>query len=449
MLLTAGLLAILALPVAATETARQDAPPNVLIITVDALRYDRLSAYGYRKVTSPAIDALLAQSIRFDDAYTPEPLTAPSMYSMLTSLTPDLHGASRNAVPMRPGLDSLPKTLARHGYRTVAFVANWTLRDRLTGLGRHFDDYHEVLVRKRWWGLVSAEAGAQDVNAAVERWMDQVGHRRLSGRPWMLWIHYVDPHAPYLLHSEFARRLGLPNHGLDKSHRYDTEVAFSDAAIGVLLPKLLAPEALGQNTIVVFAADHGESLGEHGYWGHGRNLYQETVRVPLAIHWTGHFDARTIEAPASLLDVEPTLLDLAGIPAAARRGELAGFDWGPVLGGGAEPPAGRLLLLQAHRGAAINRPGGAAAREAGLLEVGVVQRGRKQTWRPGQHRLLTFDLVADGAERVNLTPEAAAPTPVLHELYAAISSRLKALGTPDQTLDAAEIAKLRSLGYLQ
>ena len=150
------LVALALIPVAANGAKRDPGgvPPNVLIVSIDTLRADHVSAYGYSRATTPNLDDLIADGVRFDRARTIEPLTGPALVSMLTSIHPHEHGASRNGLRMRPGLASLPKAMQANGYRTVAYVGNWTLRDKLSGLAEHFDSYNEVLTRNRWWGMV-------------------------------------------------------------------------------------------------------------------------------------------------------------------------------------------------------------------------------------------------------------------------------------------------------
>ncbi|MGH9464210.1 MAG: sulfatase-like hydrolase/transferase, partial [Thermoanaerobaculia bacterium] len=147
--------------------------PDILLLTVDTLRADRLGAYGCERATSPRIDALLAEGARFSEARTIEPLTAPALASMITSLHPHDHAATRNGLRMRSDLPSLPKVLARRGYETAAFVGNWTLRDQLLGMGEHFTTYEEVLERRRWLGLMRGEATAGDLNAPALAWVDR------------------------------------------------------------------------------------------------------------------------------------------------------------------------------------------------------------------------------------------------------------------------------------
>jgi arylsulfatase A-like enzyme len=375
--------------------------PNVLVLTVDALRSDRLSGYGYRRPTSPGIDRLLAAGVRFTAARTVEPLTNPALCSLFTSLYPHQHGATRNGLRLRGGLDSLPRILGRRGYRTAAFVGSWVLVNRISGLGDHFDRYAELLTRRRWFGLFKGEATAEDLTDAALGWL---GERQATGsgaggdaRPFLLWVHYVEPHAPYRLQAGFAARLGLPavRGEVSRADRYDTEIAFADYHLARLLRAIDADPRLRANTLVVFAADHGESLGEHGYWGHGRNLYEQTLRIPLGLAWPGHLRAGTVTAPADILDVAPTVLGLIGLPVPAS---FEGFDWAPVLAGAARPPRRRICWFEAHRGAVLAAHGSDNARRAGLLEVGMLDGSRKEVLRPGERRPRVFDLERDPEE---------------------------------------------------
>ncbi len=287
--------------------------PNVVILTIDTLRADHLSSYGYARPTTPNIDRLLASGVRFSDARTVEPLTNPALASMFTSLYPHEHGATRNGLRMRPGLPSVARALGRRGYESAAFVSNWPLKNRISGLGEHFGRYEEVFTRKRWLGLFKDEANAEDLTDAALAWL---ARPRQASRPFLLWVHYVEPHAPYRLHEEMVRPLGIARHGVpSRVDRYDTEIAFADAQLGRLLAAFERDPELKANTLFVFAGDHGESLGEHGYWGHGRNLYEPTLKIPLGMAWAGRIHpGTTIDAPAQILDVAPTILGLAGLP---------------------------------------------------------------------------------------------------------------------------------------
>ncbi len=452
-LLSAALLLALVSPIrlAAQAPTPQDRPsqdrrandeprPHILMIAVDTLRYDRLSFHGAGRPTSPQIDKLLSTGASFDQARVVEPLTAPSMISMITSLQPHEHGASRNGIPMRERIPSIPKVLDRLGYRTAAFVGNWTLRDKVSGLGEHFDDYQEVLTKKRWFGLLFGEADADDLTDTTLEWVDEyfsTPHRR----PMFLWTHYVDPHAPYVLHEEHAAALGIPTRGeVSKSDRYDTEVAFVDHAIGELIAgvrKYVAEEDL----LVIFVSDHGENLGEHDYWGHGRYLWEENLKVPMSFTWKGRIPSQRIDSFASTLDLGPTLLGLLDLPVPEV---FEGFDWSPLILRGEKPPQ-RTTYHQAHKGAA--QGSAANARKSGLLEVALVGSGGKEVYRLKNEKHQIYEILKDPGEKKPQQLEALSP-----EMQAWLKDVREGLSRSDHApvpeLDPESIEKLRALGYI-
>jgi len=420
--------------------------PNVLIVTIDTLRADHLSAYGYRRPTTPNLDRLLAAGTRFSEARTVEPLTNPSLCSMLTSTYPHEHGSTRNGLRMRSGLPSAARVLGRRGYRSAAFVGNWTLRDEISGLGEHFERYDEVFTRKRWLGLFKGEATAEDLTDAALAWLDD--HQKNQRRPFLLWVHYVEPHAPYRLQEEFAGRLGIKTSGdVSRQDRYDTEIAFTDHHVGRLLAVLDRDPALAANTLVIFAADHGESLGEHGYWGHGRHLFDTALRIPLGFVWPGRIRPGVIDAPALNLDVAPTVLGLAGLPVPAG---FRGFDWTPVLKGAAQPPRDRPIWFQAHKGAVLSAQEAASARRKGLLEIGMLNGRRKEIFRAPEARRWLFDLTRDPRETRSLVASASPLSDPLRQWMADVNRGLidsDRLGPA--RVDAENVEQLRALGYVE
>jgi arylsulfatase A-like enzyme len=442
-------LSILVLAAPAFPAVRQtDAPgqrfPNVVILTIDTLRADRLSSYGYRRPTTPNIDRLLASGARFTEARTVEPLTNPALCSMFTSLYPHEHGATRNGLRLRPELPSAARSLVRRGYRSAAFVGNWTLKNRISGLGDHFERYDEVFTRKRWLGMFKGEATAEDLTDAALGWLE--GMRSKPPRPFLLWVHYVEPHAPYRLQEGFARPLGVAVRGeVSRTDRYDTEIAFVDHHLGRLLEAFDRDPALKANTLFVFTADHGESLGEHGYWGHGRNLFEPTLRIPLGFAWSGRVRPGTIvDAPALNIDVAPTILGLAGLPIPSG---FRGFDWTPVFQG-APPPRSRIAFFQAHKGAVLSAHEARSARRKGLLEVGVLVGGRKEIFRLTERRLWLFDLGRDPRETRGATLGAKVSRH-LHEWMERVQKGLivsDRLGPAE--VDPENVEQLRALGYV-
>ncbi len=438
------LVAVLTAPAAVPASDAAAGRPNVLLITIDTLRADRLSAYGYSRKTSPNLDRLITEGVRFTQARTVEPLTGPALCSMVTSRYPHQHGASRNGLRMRPELDSFPKQLREAGYRTAAFVGNWTMKSKATGLDEHFELYETVLRRKRWWGLVSSEATADDLNESAFTWL--AGHAAGEpDRPFLLWVHYVEPHAPYRLQERHLPALGLAQRSdYPPSDRYDTEIAEVDRSVGELLAHLAALD-LGRETLLVFTADHGESLGEHNYWGHGRHLYEGTLHIPLSVSWPGRLTPRTIDAPALNLDVAPTILGLVGLAAPAS---FAGYDWSRALRGEVEPPAGRQTHYQAHKGVVLSAHDSDVARRSGLLEVAIMDRQLKQIFRAKSGRLRRHDLTTDPGELLNLGDEGDPPSESLQGWMDQVARGLTNLDSdPPEPLDEESIESLRALGY--
>ena len=419
--------------------------PSVVLVTVDTLRADRLSAYGYGRSTTPNLDRLLASGVRFSNAHAPEPLTTPALVSLLTSTWPHQHGSTRNGIASKPGLPSLGKILGRRGYRTAAFVGNWTLRDRLSGLAEHFQTYEVLLTRKRWLGLLKKEAEGQDLTEAALEWAARE-RDAAAPRPIFLWVHYVEPHAPYRLQARFAPRLGLPrSENLPRSDRYDTEVAYTDEQIGALLQglgRLIPPDRL----LVLFAADHGESLGEHGDWGHGRTLYEPALRIPMGLAWAGRVRSTVMARPATSLDLAPTVLGLLGLP---RHPGWEGADWSGELTGG---PASAFApaCYQAHKGAVQSIQDAKRARRAGLLEVGHLSGSRKEIVRVrATEERAMFDLAADPAEARNLVEPRSPPSPELRACLEAVKAGLQlADALPQPPVDDETLQGLRALGYV-
>lgn len=438
------LLSFLAL-VAPASSEAQRRFPDVVVVAVDTLRYDRLSIHGYHRPTSPRIDALLRRGARFEEMRVVEPLTAPSMASIFTGLYPHEHGATRNGLRLRPGIESLTSVLSERGYVTSAIVGNWTLRSELLGLDEHFDHYEGVWSRKRYFGLFNSEATAEDLNDAALGWVDD--HLDRDQRwPFLLWVHYVEPHEPYQLQRDFVERLDIPRKETP-SDRYDTEVAFVDRAIGRFLEEL-AKRVPSEDLLIVFVSDHGESLGEHSYWGHGRHLYEPTLHIPAGFVWDGRIAPdQAIRAPATSLDLPPTILGLLGLPVPAS---FRGQDFSSTLLDGAEAQMERKTFHEAHKGAAHGDE--AKARRNGLLEVGVVENARhKEILRVKRGRdLRVFDLETDPNERFDqVEKDEATPSETLATFLERVREGLEASDElPPAKLSDEDRERLRALGYI-
>jgi arylsulfatase A-like enzyme len=313
--------------------------PNVLLITFDTTRADHLSCYGYARRTSPTIDSLAAHGVLFENAYTAIPLTGPSHISMMTSLYPQQHGATINGMHMstRPRPVLLAQILHHLGYRTAAFVSAWPLKKGITGLGRGFNVYNENF--SYHYKVVNAARHGNEVGDASRRWLEKHGRSKF-----FLWVHYFDPHHPYDLHPEFANlpqernaKIFPVSASVDaeraaKIRAYDSEIAFDDNDLAKTL-KLLDDLGVRDNTLIVFVADHGESLGEQGIWGHGYHIYQPTVRVPMIYSYPKEIpQGERISTNVSTVDIMPTILSYVGLKF-EFPGE-SGYSLGPVITSG-------------------------------------------------------------------------------------------------------------------
>ena len=280
--------------------------PNVLLVTIDTFRADRLGAG-----VTPALDRLAGSGVRFTNARTAVPLTLPSHTTILTGLLPTAHGVREN------GLDALSAahpTLARllkaARYRTAAFVGAFVL-DRRYGLAEGFDTYDDRIPRDpRATERLEAERPASAVIDAALAWLDQSPATSNQQRaPFFIWIHLYDPHAPYNPPAEFRART---------TSAYDGEIAYADSQISRVFT-WLNDRSLTNETMIVVAGDHGEGLGDHGERTHGMLLYDSTLRVPLVISLPagltgrGGFAAGTRDEVVSLVDIAPTILRAAAV----------------------------------------------------------------------------------------------------------------------------------------
>jgi arylsulfatase A-like enzyme len=447
-------------PLGAAENS-VPAHPNVLLITVDTLRADHLSSYGYAWKTSPNIDKVARQGARFERAYTVIPLTGPAHFSLFTSRYPQEHGARRNgeAIPGDRTLLMLPQVLRANGYRSGAFISGWPLNGRLTHLNDSFDDFNEDLTRT--YQLFNSSRWAEDVTPPAIEWLKN--HAR-EDRPFFLWVHYFDPHSPYNYREHFAdlkpNGAASPSGIEDESMRervlnYDTEIAYMDWHLGQLLA---AVEELGirDSTLVVLTADHGESLGEHDYVGHGRHLYEDILRVPLIVRLPGQVKpGQVISTPVSILDIAPTILDLTIRETLEQKKApltFTGRSLASAIVKGERLSERRVyyLTFAGKKGFMPKWLSWLWIKEAELpLRFGFLERARKLIWSPEDGEAAWYDLRGDAAElRPQLLRDGGAP-------YAAETGRLKnwfaRTNTPDNEtqLSSRDIEVLKSLGYVQ
>lgn len=332
-----------ALFVACSAVAEAPARPNVLFLTIDTLRADHLGCYGYPRNTSPTIDALAKEGVVFEDTTCEVPLTSPSFGAMLTSRPPRLNGSTRNGLRLPEDTRSVVQIFKEAGYSTFCVQSNWTLKAKLSGIERGFDSYDDDFHDKRW-GIIKPEREGSHVTELALAQLKQQD----PAKPFFGWVHYSDPHAPYKHHQDFKvwkeSMLQLDKVAKVRA-KYDSEIRFVDTEIA----KILA--ALPPNTAVVLVSDHGESLYEHDYLGHGRRIYQDNMHIAFVVRAPGLAPGR-LSSPVRGLDVGPTLLGLAGLQKAPG---MIGLD---AL---REPvPNDRIRVFETYGGAVLHLPGAKA-----------------------------------------------------------------------------------------
>lgn len=390
-----------------TARAEQLSKLNILIITIDTLRADHISSYGYHLVTSPNLDRLAQKGIRFDQAYTTIPLTGPAHTSLFTGRYPQETGARVNGQPLArdPRLLTLPQILNKNGYATAAFVSAWPLKDRLARLDRGFEVYNQEFTRQFQW--LNSYRSAEDVTLKTTRWLHS---QKKSAKPFFLWVHYFDPHGPYDLWENFSdlppnpsgtyKTKAIDRAMAERIRAYDSEIAYTDHHIGKLFQEI-SKLGLTDSTLILITADHGESLGERGYVGHGRQLYEYIVRVPMILYHPEITPVgQTVHHKVSLLDLAPTILDFTGIhhPFPLQGISLRAFF------NGATPPPPRDTYFVTFPGKPWQIPKWISwmwhfpTRKKLPLKIGRLHSHQKLIWTPRSKQLEAYNLDQDTTE---------------------------------------------------
>jgi arylsulfatase A-like enzyme/lipopolysaccharide biosynthesis regulator YciM len=298
----------------------QPAELNVILITLDTLRSDRLSCYGSERVETPNIDGFANEGVRFTNAASTVPFTLPAHASILTGTYPPYHGVRENVgAVLDQQVPTLAEMLGEAGWSTAGFVSAFVLDGRW-GIDRGFDHYFDDfdLSSMDTPNMSSVQrSGDETITAAVD-WLDQ----RPPEQPFFLWLHLYDPHEPYTPPEPYASQ--HPN------RPYDGEVAYTDALIGDFR-KALDERNLIEQSLVLLTSDHGEGLGDHGEMFHGYYIYESTIHVALIVRPpSAAFSGRVVDTAVSHVDLVPTVLDAVGLPC---PGPLHGRSLVPLLVG--------------------------------------------------------------------------------------------------------------------
>jgi arylsulfatase A-like enzyme len=447
---------ILAAVLSSFSACSRDRAPNVVLISVDTLRADALGSYG-GPLPTPAFDRLAREGALFEQAFAPAPATATSHATLFTGQEPQRHGVLRNGESLPDAANALAEVFRANGYRTGAFVSSFVLDPRF-GWNQGFEHYDADLPERgstmgkdhaypgAFWSaerFAGFDRRATATTEAARRWIES------TAEPYFAFVHYFDPHAPYVPPQVFAERAAAASVplegrsakgiGPDKLEtlirRYLGEVLYTDDALAALLDAIDQPGA--RSTLVVVTADHGEGLGQHHWLEHALHLYEEQLHVPLLLRWPGEIPAgRRITTAVALADVAPTILALVGLPAGA---DMDGRSLAEAVRGGAEPTPRPIF--------AVRRLVTETAGSGTGVKLSVREGSWKYIWNGDRPHEL-YDLASDPHEGRNVIasqPEIATRMLTkLEERIASLPGMHDAEPLSEETREA-----LRALGYVE
>jgi len=389
---------------------------NLLLVTIDTLRADRLGCYGYSGAATPNIDKIARQGVLFENAVAQAPITAPSHASMMTGLYPNVHKVrNTGGFVLPPSATTLAKILQEQGWDTAAFIGSSVLKRRF-GLSQGFAVYDdEMPTRATGSAQEEPERRAGEVVDRAIQWLDTQ-----SGKPFFLWVHVYDPHIPYDPPAPFVEKY--------RDRPYDGEIAYADQQLGRLF-EAIARKSQPVNTLTAVLSDHGESFAEHGEYTHGVFLYDVTLRVAFLMAGGGIPAGLRVKQQARTIDLLPTVLELMGgrTPPGVQGTSLA-----PTFSGKEVPTTfsyAETLFPKLNMGWA---------------ELRAMRTNHWKYIRAPKPEL--YDLVQDPAETTNVI--ASHPSEV-QELEATLTA---AGGSTEKVapsaMDPRTLQQLKSLGYL-
>ena len=419
--------------------------PNLLLVTFDTTRADRIGCYGYPSQT-PNIDRLAAEGVRMAYAYTPSTQTLPSHISLLTGLYSITHGVVSNGQMLSERAWTLAEELHKQGYATGAIVGAATLISDFR-LNQGFDTYDEQFggtwaerTFKSFMRYVSRAKvnipSTRPAPSVAQRARTWIARHARGTKPFFLWVHFWDAHEPYDRHPDFSRPAlvvsdGPTNQYGQKEANYVNEIEFADHYLGTILRQL---DSLGltNRTLTIFTADHGESLGAHDYQGHRQEVWNDILHIPMILRFPGHVPAgKVIDEPVMSIDVVPTALQLLGIGYAPR--DYQGDD---IFRLGSRPRKVFAITVKLFTKTPIRRA--------------VIEGPMKFVEYDDHTRNALYNVQSDPDERHNLLAEGSNEASArlrgdIVEWYEAYS-RL----TPDNPqLTEEQLERLRSLGYIK
>ena len=401
------------------EKVIKESSLNVLLVTLDTTRADRIGCYGYQEARTPNLDYLASNGVLFLNAYCQVPLTCPSHCSILTGTYPVYHQVRNNGTYyLSPELKTLAEALKEKGLKTAAFVSSFTVDSRF-GLDQGFDIYSDQFSPDQTFKALNSERKAEKAFAPFSRWLED----NIAG-PFFAWVHFFDPHLPYDPPSPYREQF------LDEP--YDGEIAYMDVYIGKIVDRLREYNLL-QHTLIILAGDHGEAFGEKQEKGHGVFVYESTMRVPLIFFSEQSLPkGKVVNSRVRLIDLMPSILDMLDVP---QPEDIQGTSLLPYIEGKKKDDLSTYIESYYPR------------ENYGWSElVGLIDGNWKYIKAPKEE---LYNLVQDPQEEENLIQVAGKIAQEKKEkLKNLIENSASPLIEGKRTLTAEEREKLRSLGYI-
>jgi choline-sulfatase len=391
-------------------------PVNLVLVTIDTLRADRLGCYGYSKVETPNLDEIARQGVLFENAVAQAPITAPSHASMMTGQYPTIHKVrNTGGFVLPPSATTLAKILQEQGWDTAAFIGSSVLKRRF-GLNQGFAVYDdEMPTHASGSTQEEPERRAEKVADRAVQWLDTQ-----SGKPFFLWVHMYDPHIPYDPPSPFREKYA--------DRPYDGEIAYTDQQLGRIF-EAVARKSRPENTLTAVLSDHGESFSEHGEYTHGIFLYDATLRIAFLMAGPGIPSGVRVKQQARTIDLLPTVLELMGGKTPA---EVQGTSLAPTFTGKEVPTTysySETLFPKLNMGWA---------------ELRGMRTNRWKYIRAPKNEL--YDLIQDPAETTNVIASHPAEVQELEAKLKAVSATAEKVAPA--AMDTHTLEQLKSLGYL-
>jgi len=419
------------LPQSTRAQAAHAKPPNIILITLDTTRADRMGFLGSERGLTPNLDKLAKQSVIFTRAYAQVPLTTPSHAVLLTGTYPQYNHVENLADPLRPEIPYLPDLLHLHGYQTGAFIGSMVLDPR-SGSAPGFDRGFEI-----YDGNFHNSKPGEDLYQSLNRRAQDVANRAMGWlshhqqKPFFIWLHFYDAHEPYVPPEPFRTQYA--------SQPYDGAIAYTDSVVGSVL-EVLQRHGLYQNTVIAVAADHGEAFGEHGEKYHGVFLYDETIHVPLLLKLPGEkFAGKRVEARVALVDVAPSLLQSVRIPVPSTMQGQSLFpliDSSNLPGSQGNTFPDRPIYSESDYG--HHAFGWSELRSWREQKYLYVQAPKKEL----------YDQSSDPSALRNLAPDAKAVADTLDGQLSSFRKKTSGAEVAPTQLEPTQVEKLSALGYL-